>query len=220
MLKFKKSRSPFRSYSAIFIDALLLALLNGMLWVVLIVTFGPSVVVTGCMLRLDTCVGSVFVVLGTGFVGESDCTGTAAELAKNCFKKVWFCRNISFRLEWICELLSNRIILSIKNFFEYKSIPSSLSCFDSSADFSVFEFSAHWMRISELLWGYLYIFQCGVACMLNLISNATYDIVHIICCIWYAFVTLSYQSTENYTICFDIQSVHMVFRPIISCPGK
>ena len=89
----------FRSYSAIFIDALLLALLNGILWVVLMLTFGPSVVVTGCMLRLDTRVGSVFVVLGTGFVGESDCTGTAAELAKNCFKKVWFCWNSSFRNE-------------------------------------------------------------------------------------------------------------------------
>ena len=163
MLKFKKSRSPFRSYSAIFIDGLLLKLAAGILWVVLIVTFGPSVTVIGCKLRSETRVGSGFVVLGTGFVGESDCTGTVCtrtgELAKNCFKKVWFCWNSCFRLEWIWALLLNRIISSTKSLFEHRSIPNSFSCFDLSVDFLVFEVSAHWMRTFELLWGYLHILQ-------------------------------------------------------------
>ena len=124
----------------------------------MIVTFGPSVTVIGCKLRSDTRVGSGFVVLGTGFVGESDCTKTG-ELAKNCFKKAWFCWNSSFRLEWICELLLNRIISSTKSLFEHRSIPNSFSCFDLSVDFLVFEVSAHWMRTSERLWGYLHILQ-------------------------------------------------------------
>ena len=61
--------------------------------------------------------------------------------------------------EWIWEWLVNRIISAISDFFENISIPNSFSCFDLSADFLLFEVSAHWMRTSELIQGYLHIRQ-------------------------------------------------------------
>ena len=149
-----KSRSPLRSYCGIVIGILPLAFTVVLFVVVFIVTwflwFGPSVTVAEDKLSFDI-VGFFFLVLATGFVGESDCTG-AGELSEKFFKNIWFCPKNSLRFECNCVWLLNWIISSTNCLFEFKSTPRSSSCFDLSVGFLVFEFSVHWRRILELEW--------------------------------------------------------------------